>query len=325
MTRKTLILHIAPALLATLCWQATATGQNFNRAKDLAREVVGQAQGGQQADAPAEPQHQAAPAETPQDEGPLTVEQIVARTNYVSYYQGLDGRAQVKMTITDAQGRQRIREFTILRRDQQAPDTQEPAKDSQFTGEQKFYLYFHAPADVNKMVFMVHKHLDRDDDRWLYLPDLDLVKRIAAADKRTSFVGSNFLYEDVSGRNIDADEHELVEAESDADYYVLKNTPKDPGSVEFAYYKMWIHRKTFVVVQTRYYDKQDQEYRRYEALKVDKNPQFGYSTVTKSKMSDLRDGGHTEMEYANVTYNMALPDELFSERFLRRAPMKFLK
>lgn len=276
--------------------------------------------GAEQATAPAaEPQTQ------PADAGPLSVEQIVDKANYVSYYQGADGRAQVKMTIVDAQGQQRARELTILRRDMQPDDAKAGAADAAFTGEQKFYLYFQAPADVNKMSFLVHKHLDRDDDRWLYLPDLDLVKRIAAADKRTSFVGSHFLYEDVSGRNVTADRHELLEGESDATYYVLKSTPKDRAGIEFAYYKTWIHRQTFVVVQTRYFDDQDKEIRRYEALKVDKNPQHGYSTVTRAKMSDLRGGGHTEMEYTNVSYNIDLPDELFSERFLRRAPMKYLK
>jgi len=48
-------------------------------------------------------------------------------------------------------------------------------------GDQKFYVYFLEPADVRKMVYMVWKHTDRDDDRWLYLPALDLVKRIAAS------------------------------------------------------------------------------------------------------------------------------------------------
>ena len=75
---------------------------------------------------------------------------------------------------------------------------------------------------------MVWKHLDKDDDRWLYLPALDVQKRIAATDKRTSFVGSHFFYEDVSGRRLSDDRHELVEVTDT--YYVMKNTPKEPGA-----------------------------------------------------------------------------------------------
>lgn len=248
-----------------------------------------------------------------------SVQEIVEKSNRVAYYQGADGRAKVSMTITDSQGRTRNREFVILRRDDPAPSGEQAA--DTYCGDQKFYIFFRLPADVNKMVFMVWKHLDKDDDRWLYLPALDLVKRIASAEKRASFVGSDFFYEDVSGRNINVDEHELVETSQN--YYVLKNTPKDPNSVEFAYYAMWVHRETFVTVKVEYYDKSGEKYREYEALGVETIQ--GYPTVTKSRMKDLRTGGNTVIEYSDVKYNTNLPEDIFTERYLRRPPVKYLR
>jgi outer membrane lipoprotein-sorting protein len=268
------------------------------------------------------------PAAEKKEDQPLSVDEIIARTNYVSYYQGHTGRARVRMTITDSESRTRVREFAILRWDKPHPDAKKEKDkerlaqlDRQFTDEQKFYLYFERPADVNRMGFLVWKHLQRDDDRWLYLPALDLVKRIASSDKRTSFVGSDFFYEDVSGRNLQDDKHELVE--TNETYYVLKNTPKAPASVEFAYFKMWIHRKTFLVVQTRYYDKQDREYRRYEALGVQHIQ--GFPTVVKSRMSNLESGGNTVLEYEDVRYDIEVPESVFSERYLRTPPHEHLK
>jgi hypothetical protein len=38
-----------------------------------------------------------------------TVDKIVKKANHMAYYQGKDGRARVKMTVTDAQGRTRTR------------------------------------------------------------------------------------------------------------------------------------------------------------------------------------------------------------------------
>ena len=246
-----------------------------------------------------------------------SVQEIVEKANAVAYYQGKDGRAKVAMTITDSQGRTRQRQFTILRMDDPPPS----GEDEAYCGDQRFYVYFHLPADVNKMAFMVWKHVDKDDDRWLYLPALDLVKRIAAAEKRTSFVGSNFFYEDVSGRNINADEHELVDTSEN--YYVLKNTPKDPAGVEFAYYKMWVHRKTFTTVKVEYYDENDEKYREYEALGVETVQ--GYPTVTKSRMKDLRTDGNTVIEYSNVKYDVGLSEDIFTERYLQRPPLKYLR
>jgi len=235
---------------------------------------------------------------------PLSADQIVDRANKAAYYAGDDGRAEVKMTITDSQGRQRTREFVILRRD------------TADGGEQKFYVYFERPSDVRKMVFMVHKHVDRDDDRWLYIQALDLVKRIAASDKRTSFVGSNFFYEDVSGRSPLADTHEMVETTDNA--YLLKHTPKDPGSVEFAYYLTWIDKKAFIPFKAEYFDKQDKKYREVEALEI-KDIQ-GHPTVVKSVVKDLADGGQTVSEFKNIKYDIGLKDDIFTERYLRRPP-----
>lgn len=237
-------------------------------------------------------------AETP------SVDEIVERANIAAYYAGDDGRAEVNMTITDSQGRQRNREFVILRRD---------TKDG---GEQQYYVYFQRPNDVRKMVFMVHKHIDRDDDRWLYLPALDLVKRIAASDKRTSFVGSNFFYEDVSGRSPLEDTHEMLETTDTA--YVLKHTPKDPGTVEFSYYTTWIDKKTFMPVKAEYFDKQGEQYRLVEALEI-KDIQ-GYPTVVKSRVQDLAGGGQTVSEFSQIKYNIGLKEDIFTERYLRRPP-----
>jgi len=241
-----------------------------------------------------------------------SVDEIVDKSNLVAYYAGKDGSAHVDMVITDAGGTTQTREFVILRRDEQDG------------ADQKFYVYFNRPADVRKMVFMVWKHSDpaKEDDRWLYLPALDLVKRIAGRDKRTAFVGSHFLYEDVSGRSIAEDAHKLVETTDE--HFVLENTPKDPDSVEFASYKVWIDRKTFMPVKAEYLDKSGKLYRVVEALEV-KDVQ-GHPTVLKSRVRDLKTGGNTVSTFSDVKYDIDVPDSLFTERYLRRRPSsKWLK
>ena len=134
-------------------------------------------------------------------------------------------------------------------------------------------------------------------------------------------MGAHFFYEDVSGRSIKDDVHELVKTTKD--YYVLKNTPKDPSLVEFAYFEMWIHRSSFTAVKTDYYDGQGRKYRSYEALEV-KQIQ-GKSTVTKARMTDLRTNGNTLLEYSDVTYDVGIPESVFTERYLRKPARKYLK
>ena len=233
----------------------------------------------------------------------LTVDEIVAKANDAAYYAGKDGRADTRMTITDSKGGTRVREFTMLRFDAAGKD-------------QKFYVYFRAPADVRKMAYLVWKHVGKDDDRWLWLPALNLVKRIAPGDKRTSFVGSDFVYEDVSGRGLDEDSHEL--AETTGKYYKIKNTPEDPESVEFSHYYVWIDRTTFLPSKAEYYDRNGVLYRRVEAVKVETIQ--GYPTVVESVASDLASGSSTRNVFSNIKYDLGLNDRIFTERFLRRPP-----
>lgn len=241
------------------------------------------------------------------------VQTIVTKANLAAYYQGDDGKATVKMIITDKQGNVREREFNILR------------KDVQDGGDQNYFVYFLRPADLRRMVYLVQKHTDvnKDDDRWLYLPDLDLIKRVAASDKRTSFVGSDFVYEDVSGRSLELDTHELDADKTDDQYYVVKNTPKKPELVEFAYYNVYIDRKTYMPMKMEYFDKQSGKvFRTIESQKVEDIQ--GFPTVTKSVVTDLRTGGKTEMQFNNVKYNIKIGD-IFEERYLRRPPREAMR
>lgn len=235
---------------------------------------------------------------------------IVTKANHVAFYQGNDGKAKARMLIIDNQGRKQFRQFTIARKDLSDSDS-----------EQLFFVNFERPSDIKKTTFLVNKHTKKDDDRWLYLPNLDLVKRISAGDKRTSFVGSHFYYEDVSGRQLSEDKHELIETTTE--HYVIKGTPKSPETVEFAYYKAWIDKNTFMPTKTTYYDSSNREYRQVEAIKIETI--HGFPTATKVRIDDQKAQGYTLMELKNVSYDVGLEESDFSERSLRNPPSNLIK
>lgn len=239
----------------------------------------------------------------------MDADTIVMRANLVAYYAGEDGRAQARLRIFDAQGREQRRQFTVLRRDLTEG------------GNQQFLVVFSQPADVRGTTFLVHKQVESDDDRWLYLPGLDLVKRIAAGDKRTSFVGSHYYYEDVSGRRPDEDTHTLVETTDEQ--FILTHRPLDASSVEFAEYTTWIDRQTFVPMRIEYRDAAGKPIRMVEAQETQEIQ--GHMTVTASRISDLASGGYTELQFRNISYDLGLPEELFGERALRNPPDQWMR
>lgn len=238
-----------------------------------------------------------------------TADEIMVKSNHAAFYQGDDGRAEARMKIVDAQGREQMRQFTILR------------KDRADGGDQDFYVIFSKPTEVNRTAFLVNKHVQSDDDRWLYLPSLDLVKRIAASDKRTSFVGSHFYYEDISGRNLSDDTYELLS--QDGQTYQIKATPKTPDSAEFAYYVVSVDKASYLPMKAEYFDASGNSYRIAEVLKVETVQ--GIATGTMLKMTDHKQGGYTLTQMRFVEYNKSLPDDVFSERSLRIPPVQWLK
>lgn len=230
----------------------------------------------------------------------LTADEIVAKANDAAYYAGNDGQATVSMKLSDG----RSRDFVILRKDM--PEGL----------DQKFYVYFKGPSDVRKMSYLVHKRPGKNDDQWLFLPALNLVKRIAPGDKRTSFVGSDFLYEDVSGRGLDEDTHELTETTDGQ--YVVNNVPKDPASVEFQSYKVWIDKDTFLPRKAEYLDKNGTLYRRILSNKIETVQ--GHPTATEQTAEDVGRGTSTVITFGDIKYDTDLNDNIFTERFLRRPP-----
>lgn len=240
----------------------------------------------------------------------VDVSSIVKNAEKAAYYSGKDGRSDARMMIVDDQGRKQMRQFTILRRD---------VADN---GDQQMMVFFERPADVKDTVFRVEKHVDLaiEDDRWLYLPALDLVKRISSGDKRTSFVGSHFFYEDVSGRAISEDNFVLQEDTEAA--YILKATPKAPDTVEFAYYIVTIDKKTNLPILIDFFKSSNDNYRRVEAVKIEEIQ--GFPTVVRSKVSDLESGAYTLMEFRNINFDLGLDDDVFTERSLRNPPREWL-
>lgn len=244
----------------------------------------------------------AAPAEDAAD--------IVRKSQAAFFEAGQDLQARIKMTLTTRDGRQRLRELTLLRKNHPA-------------GEQKYFIYLHSPADVAGMTFMVYKYPNRDDDRWLFIPAINLVNRIAARDSRSSFVGSDFTYEDVSGRDIVADTHTLLKEDQIDGRKVTLVESKPNSPAEYARKVGWIDPVTFLPLKEEYYDIQGALYKVFSADEV-KEIQ-GIPTVMKRTMANVKSGHKTEVVFERVQYNVGIGDDLFSERYLRRPPERWIK
>ena len=228
------------------------------------------------------------------------------------YYPQTDAKSEISMRIVNRQGQVRERRLTMLRLNE-APG-----------GDQSYYIYFPEPPEVKGRSFLALKHLGRDADLWMNLPAIDLVKRIATSDKRTSFAGSDFTYEDVSGRALDADAHQLIGEESlgAQSCLVVKSTPKHQSDAEFNYRKFWIDKVTHLPLKVEHYDLKGKLYNVYETQDI--QTLQGTPTIMKAVMRDLENERYTEITMKEVSYNVGITSDIFQERLLRRSPRQWI-
>ena len=245
-----------------------------------------------------------------------TATEIVEKSQQTFYYPGADMRAKVTMELITETGQKRVRVLTMLR-------TNDPKNK-----DQKYFLYFHEPGDVRRTVFLVWKYLEKDDDRWIFIPTLNMVQRVAAKDSRLSFVGSDFTYEDVSGRDLSADTHTLLreERQGNADCYVIQSMPK--STADYTKKLSWVDKKNFLPLKEEYYDAQNELFRVFTADKIEEiatGKGRSYPTITKRTMKNVKSGHRTDVTYTSVAYEVGFDDSIFTERSLRNPPQDLIR
>src|SRR5688572_32766362 len=103
---------------------------------------------------------------------------------------GRDSRAELRMRLHDRQGRVRERALTLL-----------TLRGARGSGDRTL-IRFTYPNDIRNTAFLVWENPGADDERFLYLPALGRVRRIAGEEKQESFAGSDLSYEDIGGREV---------------------------------------------------------------------------------------------------------------------------
>ena len=179
-------------------------------------------------------------------------------------------------------------------------------------------MIFHAPASVKNTRFLVmEKDGDADDDQWIYLPAMQRVRRIAASEGSSSFMGSDFSYDDMSSRDIDDYSYELLgeEAFDGVDCYKVQVTPLDLEDDQYSKLITWVEKATWVNRKVEMYDKKGEleKVLTVERLEVVQ----GYQTPIITRMQNVQNGHSTLLSVKKFVYNDSFPESIFSTRFLQ--------
>jgi hypothetical protein len=246
---------------------------------------------------------------------PQTAEQIARRVQ--DRETGRDSRADLRMKLFDRRGRARERALSMLTlRGRQAPGAPKTAADGD-----RLLIRFTYPNDIRGTGFLVWKHPTAEDERFLFLPSLGRVRRIAGSEAQESFVGSDFSYEDISGRELDEftyalpDENAEWQAPDGTRHpaYRLESTRRDRAA-EFPRVVSLVLKDSYLVVEADVYNRRNEKQKAYTVRRL--QTVQGIATVFESAMTNDLDKTRTELVVEKIDYNIGLKEDAFTRRAL---------
>jgi hypothetical protein len=220
--------------------------------------------------------------------------------------------ANVEMILIDKKDNQRIRKMKIFNKDK--------GKD---TWKLQFFL---SPADVKDTGFLTYDYYEgaRDDDQWLYLPDLRKTKRIASSDKSSAFMGSDFSYADMTQRVLDEWTYKLLK-ETEVNGHKVWLVEALPVSKEvedrYGFIKsvVFIRQDIFMGVRAVHWLKEGKKIKYQEMLGIEQIDGIWTSTEARMKTTKNKVTLHkTVMKWTDIKYNQTIDDAMFSIRRLEK-------
>lgn len=216
------------------------------------------------------------------------------------------------MILIDKKGHERRREIKIFSKDK--------GKD---TLKMQFFL---SPADVKDTGFLTYDYYsgEKDDDQWLYLPDLRKTKRIATSDKSSAFMGSDFSYADITRRVVDEWRYKLLKEDAvDGHKVWLVEAVPVSKKVEDRYgFKksiLFVRQDIFVVIRAIHVLQEAKKVKYMEVKKLEQIDGIWVATERWMKTTRSKRTLHsTKLIWSNVRLNQDLQESFFSVRQLEK-------
>ena len=183
----------------------------------------------------------------------------------------------------------------------------------------KLLIVFDEPRDVKGTNFLTFTHKSGPDDRWIYLPALKRIKRIASNNKSGPFMGSEFAYEDLASQELEKYTYRFLREEtlSGRDAYVVERISLDSKS-GYTRQEVWYDKQTYRPEQIKYYDRKGELLKTLRFSKY--NQHLGqYWRADEMFMENHQTGKSTLLVWHNYEFQTGLTDRDFDRNSLRRA------
>lgn len=174
------------------------------------------------------------------------------------------------------------------------------------------FLY---PEETKGTKFLNVENPIRDDDMKIFIPDLKKIRIISSAQRRQSYMGTDFAYGDLEVLNPDEGEHLLLPREEIQGHSCYKIETRPDPKKGSGYSKMlnWIRTDNFVAIRTEYFDK-DGELKKVKTI-PELYEQDGIWVMKKMIMKNVQKNHQTIIEIID-SRQKKVDEYYFTDQFL---------
>jgi hypothetical protein len=178
-------------------------------------------------------------------------------------------------------------------------------------------IVFQRPASIAGTRFLTIENNDRTNDKWIFLPNLGRVRRIAAAEGGGSFMGTDMSYDDIASANraVSLDTHTLLREETvnGQPMFVIESIPRDKG-YQYAKMVQWIGKTDRITHKIELYNRRGALHKVLEVLAVKTIQDWETPVVTR--MTTVSAGTSTTINVDALRYDDPMPDGIFTQSYL---------
>lgn len=171
------------------------------------------------------------------------------------------------------------------------------------------------------MLTYEYGELGKDNDSWIYLPELSKVKRLASSsdsnDSSGSFFGSEFSLEDMEDLKIDEYSYKILKEENykGRETWVIEYTPTIERAKKSKYSKTisWIDKERYISLKKNLYVRGD-HYKQLTMSKIEKIDDVWISR--RLTMNNLATRTISIMSMISVAFDQEISDDFLTTRTL---------
>jgi hypothetical protein len=181
-------------------------------------------------------------------------------------------------------------------------------------------IRFLDPPEVRGVAFLSLANPGKNPDQWLYLPSMKRERRIASQDRDSSFVGTDFNYEDMEEFDhkkykVDLDGEETID--SQAVWKIVAKPDEAAGRSLYEKKVLYLRKDILYLVRSDSYKKGEKEPGKRLILSDIQNVE-GHWVARRLEMTDLKKGSRTVVLLKELSFEKPQPAGRYTLQNLTR-------